>query len=199
MRPTRRISGVTPPVTPGVLLGGSLTVLGGGCKVKGMETKEPSSAQDVAQEPAPPEGKKHRGKPFTGTGDPRNGPTIQEQNAKKVKTAPVRSVLPEDGASQRLQDMRHVYLNDVSFDETEAHHSNRAWKLAAPRAFGETLMSMEKAHQAGTSAGALLSRGPDVGTAECVALVEKLIEGLTNGKGASDGNGSAGICVEGTG
>lgn len=70
---------------------------------------------------------KPRGKPFTGKGDPRNGPKIAEQLERKKKEVPPFYPPADDGASYLLQCMRRVFQNVPEYDTEPSHCHLRDW------------------------------------------------------------------------
>jgi hypothetical protein len=125
---------------------------------------------------------KPRGKPFTGAGDPRNGPPITEQhgatNSLKARE-PASYVAPlEDGASQVLTDLRHAWLNGKQHDRTEGHRSARAFKDKDTRGFVAMMTDLEAAHKKKMrpTVEEQVVAEADEGTARCLSLIEEWLK-----------------------
>lgn len=112
--------------------------------------------------------------------DPRrHPPELAGKGTKKNRPLPEYVTLPDDGASPQLQDMRHVYMNVEGHDKTEGQRTQRAFKDGSPTAFQNAMTALEREHR--LSSGGSGPGAADVGTRECLELLDTLIGDLTGG------------------
>jgi hypothetical protein len=73
--------------------------------------------------------------------------------------------------------MRHVYLNGATWDRTQAHEHMRAFWAKNPKGFTAQMAALEREHKATKPGSGSGGEAPieDVGTAKCMALIEKLL------------------------
>lgn len=87
---------------------------------------------------------------------------------------------PDDGASDQLLNMRHVFLNPAVYDKTHAQKSMRKLYNKRPEQFNSQLAALEREHQnrrtAAASTAAASADGPDVGAERVEQLINSLFE-----------------------
>jgi hypothetical protein len=124
------------------------------------------------------------------SGDPRANVSGRPKKVKRPYEAPA-----DDGAPPALMDMRHVYLNQKEHDKTAGQDMMRELHKKDPKGFLSQMAAMEKEHRAAireaekrdaervVGSGVSLGGTPDMGTGECLGLVEKLIGELVKSGG----------------
>ncbi len=149
-----------------------------GCagRVEGMETLTLPLTENVPSPESVPGG------PFRKGADPRR------HDPNKPKALAVELPLPDDGASQQLQDMRHVYLNAKRFDKTEGQANQRKFKDKHARQFQEVFARLEKelrdqkrAEALAASSGESVQAVVDLGASKCLELAERVLKELSGG------------------
>jgi hypothetical protein len=87
----------------------------------------------------------------------------------------------EEGPSRLLRDYRRVYEQDESKDRTPGQKALRQLLKESPRDFLSQLSSLEKAHRSSPARSRFVElaepEDPHEDVAECIALVEQLIQG----------------------
>ena len=109
--------------------------------------------------------------------------TVKKRNGRPRKAVTSEMELPNDGAPQHLQDMRHVYLNPEKYDRTQGQKTTRQYFLRNPSNFMAQMFQMEREFaEASGSAAADGTPARDIGTENCLRLAEKLIKAITEGQ-----------------
>lgn len=109
-----------------------------------------------------------------------------------ANTAPLAEIveipLPDDGAPQDLQDMRHVIINTACFDRTEAQKQARLFNQRHPGQFRALKATLEKEHRVAMEQARARDAGaggevvPDEGTERCEDLIGRLLEEFEGGE-----------------
>lgn len=82
----------------------------------------------------------------------------------------------EDGATEDLMDMRHVYLNGKKWDKTIGHQIARGILLKSPKEFVAMKNKMEMEHRVSQRVGVGGKEVVDMGSDRAEKLVRGLIE-----------------------
>lgn len=100
----------------------------------------------------------------------------KELKARQEELNPFEPV-PDDGAAQDLQDMRHVCLNDKRWDQTQGQKNQRAYLEKHAPQFHKAKAELEKEHAAIGKTGSSIEAQvePDVGADKIEALLVKLL------------------------
>ena len=105
----------------------------------------------------------------------------RKRNGRPPKAIIQETLLPDDGAPQHLQDMRHVYMNDEKYDRTQSQKTTRQYFMRNPSGFMGQMFQMERDFRVESwkiepEAAVVVDDGTDL----CLRLAEKLIRELTS-------------------
>lgn len=137
----------------------------------------------TAQAAGATDGARVFGKPFT-SDDSRRGPSIQDQPNARGKKKPPLVELPQDGADEQLQAMRHVDVNHKCHDCTERHQSCRKLKEKDLKGFMQLLLNLEDRHSSRElgDSRAISGEERDLGEERARALLAELFRSFRERK-----------------
>jgi hypothetical protein len=90
----------------------------------------------------------------------------------------VKVEIPDDGAPEELQWMRHVLANHRKWDTLAGQRNARLKMEKTPKVFYDRLDKLEAEHKASKVAETEDLKDTDAGTAKCLELAEQLVKEL---------------------